>query len=105
MKAVTFTSRRSFSLDSVQTVPLVAESDLVMDLLCFEAGQKTEEFRNNGTTVYQVIEGEVIVRSGDGREQAGAGRLLSVATGVPHTAENAGGGLLTLLVTRRPAEQ
>ncbi len=105
MKAVAITSRRSFSLKSVQTVPLVTEGGVALELLCFEAGQKTEEFRNNGATVYQVIEGEVIVRSGDEREQLGSGRLLTVPAGIAHTAENAGGGLLTLLVTRGPAAQ
>ncbi len=100
MMKVNIAAARKFSLSAVQSVPVVTEADLGLDLLCFEAGQKTAEMKHNGTTVYQVIEGEAIVRTESGREVAGSGRLISVARGQAHTVENAGGGLLVVLAAR-----
>lgn len=103
MKKVNISSRRKFSLDSVQTVPVVTAPGLELELLCFEAGQRTGDIRNQFTVSYQVLEGELIVRSESSREQAGSGSLITVNPDSEHTLENAGGGLLSVLAIRASA--
>jgi len=89
---------RVFSLREVQRRDLVKTDDLHVQLLCFEAGQRDEERLATGSTIYQVLEGEAIVRS-EGSRRLGRGTLLSVPAGVAHTLENAGGGLLVVMAT------
>src|SRR5690554_7909266 len=90
MKKLNPLANRRFSLTGVQTVPVVTEGDFRLELLCFEAGQSITNLQHTGTAVYQVIEGEAIVRSGNGREDVGSGRLLTVNSGLEHSIENAG---------------
>lgn len=104
MQKTNIGAHRKFSLQSVQSVPVVNERDLQLELLCFEAGQKTSDINHTGTSVYKVIEGEAIVRGLNSRDVVGAGQLLTVGAGVAHNVENAGGGLLTVLAIRTQAE-
>lgn len=100
MKTADISEARSFSLKSIQKNRLVKTEDLEVTLLCFEAGQRDDESLHQGTSLYQVLEGEALVYQGEERERLGKGKLMAVATGTPHTLENAGGGLLVILATR-----
>lgn len=99
MKTVTIADARAFSLRDVQRRDLVRGDDLHIDLLSFEAGQRDPEILDARQRVYQVMEGEAIVRGPEGRTRLGRGTLLSVPASTPHTLENAGGGLLVVMVT------
>ncbi len=99
MKIVTISEARRFSLAEVQQSELVAEGDLSVTLLCFEAGQKDADHSFDSSCLYQVLEGEVLLRHDGGVERVGTGRLVSVPAGTRHHLENAGGGLLVVLAT------
>lgn len=100
---VTIADARRFSLDAVQRSTLLREHDLEVELLCFEAGQRDEEERRTGASVYQVLEGEALLQLGEERHRLGKGKLASVPADRDHTVENAGGGLLVVLVSRARA--
>src|SRR5690606_17456750 len=99
MKTVTINDARAFSLDEVQRNELLDTGDLTVHLLCFEAGQAAGETTPPGTTIYQVLEGEALVRQNGDSSRLGKGRLLAVPAGTPHILENAGGGLLVVMAT------
>lgn len=99
MQTVTISDARTFSLKDVQRRPLVEGGRLSVTLLCFEAGQRDTETSAAGDLVYQVLEGELIVRGSGAPIRVGKGTLLSVPAGTGHTLENAGGGLLVVLAT------
>ena len=100
MTPTTISDARAFSLDSVQKNDLVKTDDIHAQLLCFEAGQRDEEEQTSKTTVYQVLEGEALVRQDGESVRLGKGKLLSVPAGQAHTLENAGGGLLVVMATK-----
>jgi len=91
---------RHFSLREVQRSTLTEEGGLSAELLCFEAGQRSEETPRDGATLYQVLEGEVLLHAGGERQRVGKGRLISVPAHTDHALENAGGGLLVVLAIR-----
>ncbi len=91
---------RRFSLREVQRHDLIAQEGLVIELLCFEAGQRLEGPAEPSGCVYQVLEGEALVREPSGSTRLGKGVLGSLAAAAEHTIENAGGGLLVVLRTR-----
>ncbi len=97
MNIVTIGDARRFSLAGVQHSDLVDQDDLRVAMLCFEAGQIDEPRDLGHTAVYQVLEGEALVRAGEETERLGKGKLLSVPAGLGHRIENAGGGLLVVL--------
>ncbi|MBX3140757.1 MAG: cupin domain-containing protein [Trueperaceae bacterium] len=99
MKTVTISGARRFSLESVQRRTLVEEAELLVELICFEAGQGDEPSSPAGSVVYQVLEGEALVRSGGATTRLGKGKLLSLVAHTEHALENAGGGLLVVLAT------
>jgi quercetin dioxygenase-like cupin family protein len=96
---VSIAEARRFSLETVQSRELVAEGDLSATLLCFEAGQRDEDHSFESSCLYQVLEGEVLLRHQGGSDRVGTGKLVSVAAGTRHHLENAGGGLLVVLAT------
>lgn len=100
MTIVNIADARRFSLDTVQRSTLLREGELEVELLCFEAGQRDEEDRRSRASVYQVLEGEALLRLPQERHRLGKGKLASVAGGREHSIENAGGGLLVVLATR-----
>ncbi|HEX7005300.1 MAG TPA: cupin domain-containing protein [Trueperaceae bacterium] len=100
MKTASIGEARRFSLEGVEKVGLLDAGDLQVSLLCFEAGQRDEELVHHAGSVYQVLEGEALVNADGDRERLGKGKVLAVGAGVPHVLENAGGGLLVVLVTR-----
>lgn len=97
MQTVPINDARAFSLREVQRRDLVRSDRLHVELVCFEAGQRDAEVSADADRIYQVLEGELIVRSGDGAVRVGKGTLLSVPGGEVHTLENAGGGLLVVM--------
>ncbi len=99
MNIVTINDARRFSLDGVQKRDLVTVEDLRVTLLCFEAGQQDEDTTKPSSCVYQVLEGEAIVRHAGGSDRVGKGKLTTVPAGTAHHLENAGGGLLVVLAT------
>ncbi|MEJ2667563.1 MAG: cupin domain-containing protein [Deinococcales bacterium] len=99
MKITTIADARRFSLDAVQKTELAAGGDLSVSLLCFEAGQKDEDQTFGASCIYQVLEGEVLLRHDGGSERVGTGRLITVPAGSRHHLENAGGGLLVVMAT------
>lgn len=99
VKTATISDARSFSLDAIQTNRLIETEDLSVRLLCFEAGQVDDERTAERSVLYQVLEGEALVRAGADRTRLGKGRVLAVPGGTPHVLENAGGGLLVVMAT------
>lgn len=97
MNIVTINDARRFSLDGVQKRDLVEDDHLRVTLLCFEAGQRDEEQTFGASCVYQVLEGEALVRHAGGSDRVGKGKLTTVPAGTRHHLENAGGGLLVVL--------
>lgn len=97
MERVNIQQARRFSLEGVQRQTLTELGDLTLVLLCFEAGQQDAERTAAGSTVYQVLEGEALVRAAGSTERLGKGKLLTVGAGTAHIVENAGGGLLVVL--------
>jgi len=100
MQTVNIANARRFSLAEVQVGRIVQAGDLACELVCFEAGQSWSGGAG-GAVVYQVLEGEALVRAGGATERVGKGKLVALDAGEDHTLENAGGGLLVVLATRR----
>lgn len=100
MKTVTISDARRFSLDGVQRRSLIAQDDLVVELVCFEAGQREDVTSPDGSVVYQVLEGEALVRVSGETQRLGKGKLFTLAASEDHALENAGGGLLVVLATQ-----
>lgn len=100
MQTYPIADARRFSLREVQRQELVAHDGLVIELLCFEAGQRLEGPADTAACVYQVLEGEALIREGGTNTRLGKGVLASVETDSGHTLENAGGGLLVVMRTR-----
>ena len=92
---------RRFSLREVQRQELVAQDGLLIELLCFEAGQHLQGPAQTAACVYQVLEGEALVREGGTSKRLGKGVLATFDGGAEHTLENAGGGLLVVMRTSR----
>lgn len=99
MTTVTISDARRFSLSSIQETELLADGDLTVALFCFEAGQQADEATRGGSSLYQVLEGELLIRQGDVSQRVGKGKLVSVPAGTRHLLENAGGGLLVVMLT------
>lgn len=100
MEIVTISDARRFSLDGVQRRSLIDQPDLSVELVCFEAGQAEEVSSPSASVVYQVLEGEALVRAAGATQRLGKGRLLTAPAGADHALENAGGGLLVVLATQ-----
>lgn len=100
MELISLSDARRFSLTQIERRELVGASDLQVEMLCFEAGQRGEEHSYPRTTVYQVLEGEALVRAAGENRRLGKGKLLSVDPETAHRLENAGGGLLVMLASR-----
>lgn len=103
MTIVTISDARRFSLDDVQRSTLLRESGLSVELLCFEAGQRDEEEQREDASLYQVLEGEALLRVDDERHRLGKGKIAAIPAGRAHVLENAGGGLLVVMATRGPS--
>lgn len=99
MNAISISEARRFSLAEVQRRPLAELPGLSLELCCFEAGQRLDVPVGTRPLVYQVLEGEALVRHGGEVVRLGKGKLLPVPAGREHTLENAGGGLLVVLAT------
>ena len=99
MQTVNIATARRFSLAEVQVGRLLQVGGLTCELVCFEAGQSWQG-RQGEAVVYQVLEGEALVRSGDATERVGKGRLVALEGGEEHALENAGGGLLVVLAVQ-----
>ncbi len=97
MKTVTISDARQFSLKELQKNPLVDASDIRIELISFEAGQRDDEGSHSHTSIYQVLEGEALIREGDISKRLGKGKLLVVPPKLNHSLENAGGGLLVVM--------
>lgn len=100
MTIVTISDARRFSLDDVQRSTLLREGEVSVEVLCFEAGQRDEEATRDDLSLYQVLEGEALLRVGDERHRLGKGKIASLPPGTAHVLENAGGGLLVVMATR-----
>lgn len=100
MHVTTIAEARRFSLARVERRALITGPDLRIELVCFEAGQREEALEYATSSVYQVLEGEALVRAGDQVVRLGRGKVLQVEAGTPHALENAGGGLLVVQATR-----
>ena len=100
MKTVTISDARRFSLEEVERRPLVEQGCITVELVCFEAGQRDDVGSPGGSVVYQVLEGEALVRIGGETHRLGKGRLMTLSAGEAHALENAGGGLLVVLATQ-----
>lgn len=100
MNTISISSARKFSLKTIERNDLVKTDDLQVELICFEAGQRASESSHERSSVYQVMEGEALIRQGEQSLRLGKGKLLSVPANTPHALENAGGGLLVIMATR-----
>jgi quercetin dioxygenase-like cupin family protein len=100
MDTITISDARRFSLKAIQHSDLVKTNDLHVELICFEAGQQGKEQSHSKTCVYQVLEGELLIKQADLSKRLGKGKLLTVNAASKYTLENAGGGLLVVMATR-----
>ncbi len=100
METISISSGRKFSLGAAHE-SLLIEGDVRVKLLCFEAGQRYHEKAYDSDGIYQVLEGEVLVRTADHNLRLGNGKLLKVPAGTAHSLENAGGGLLVVMISHR----
>lgn len=100
MKTATIGDARTFSLDSIQKIDLIETDDIAVGLLCFEAGQRDDEATLPTGVIYQVLEGEALVRLRDSRSRVGKGKVIALSAHTPHVVENAGGGLLVVMATK-----
>ncbi len=100
MNTISISSARKFSLKSIERSDLVKTDDLHVELICFEAGQRGGGSTYDRSSVYQVMEGEALLKHGEQSLRLGKGKLLSVPANTPHSLENAGGGLLVIMATR-----
>jgi quercetin dioxygenase-like cupin family protein len=100
MDTMTISDARQFSLKTIQHSTLVKTKDLHIELICFEAGQRGQEESHSKTCVYQVLEGELLIKQSDISKRLGKGKLLTVPAGSKHALENAGGGLLVVMATK-----
>ena len=100
MHVTTIAEARRFSLAHVERRPVIDAPDLRIDLVCFEAGQREDALDYATTAVYQVLEGEALVRAGEQVVRLGRGKVLRVDAGTTHALENAGGGLLVVQAIR-----
>lgn len=99
MRTVNISKARRFSLDSVQVGDLAGAGGMDARLVCFEAGQSWQG--GPEPVIYQVLEGEALLRAGASTERVGKGRLAALEAGETHAVENAGGGLLVVLAVRQ----
>lgn len=99
MQTVNISKARRFSLDAVQVDELATAGGMSAQLVCFEAGQSWQG--GSEAVIYQVLEGEALLRAGQSTERVGKGRLATLGSGEAHTVENAGGGLLVVLAVRQ----
>ncbi len=102
MELININAARKFSLEEIQKNKLIHSDDIQVQLICFEAGQRDDEDKHGTDCIYQVLEGEALVRVGEESRRLGKGKLLHVPAGKPHVLENAGGGLLVVMATSRP---
>lgn len=100
MEAISISSGRKFSLNAVHDSVLL-KGDVQVRLLCFEAGQRYHEKTYDSDSIYQVLEGEALVRTADQSLRLGKGKLLKVPGSTAHSLENAGGGLLVVMISHR----
>lgn len=100
METVSISNARKFSLKRIERSTLVKTTDLHIELICFEAGQRDDEGSHTHSSVYQVLEGEALIKQGAESLRLGKGKLFNVPAGTPHVLENAGGGLLVVMATR-----
>lgn len=101
MKIASIDEGRRFSLHEVQRSVLLEADGLTVEAWSFEAGQRLAPEASPETRSYQVLEGEALLRAGDGpAHRLGKGRVALLGAGERHALENAGGGLLVVLVTR-----
>ena len=100
MEIVSIANGRKFSLKNIERSSLLKTADLHIELICFESGQRDEEGQHSHSSVYQVLEGEALVKQAGSSKRLGKGKLLSIPAHTAHTLENAGGGLLVIMVTR-----
>jgi quercetin dioxygenase-like cupin family protein len=100
MDTITISDARQFSLKTTQHSDLVKTKDLHVELICFEGGQQDKEQSHNKSCVYQVLEGELLIKQNDVSKRLGKGKLLTVSPETKHLLENAGGGLLVVMATR-----
>jgi quercetin dioxygenase-like cupin family protein len=100
MDTITISEARQFSLKGIRRNDLVKSQDLHIELICFEAGQRDGESGYDKTCVYQVLEGELLLKQDNTSKRLGKGKLLTLPAGSKHVLENAGGGLLVVMATR-----
>ncbi len=99
MQTVNISKARRFSLNAVQVGDLATAGGMSAQLVCFEAGQSWRG--GDEAVIYQVMEGEALIRAGEATERVGKGRLATLSAGEAHEVENAGGGLLVVLAVRQ----
>jgi mannose-6-phosphate isomerase-like protein (cupin superfamily) len=100
VETVSINNARKFSLKQIERSTLIKTTDLHIELICFEAGQRDDEGSHAHSSVYQVLEGEALIKQGGESLRLGKGKLLNVPASTPHVLENAGGGLLIVMATR-----
>ena len=73
------------ALESEQTKTLVRGEQVEVIRLVVPAGKEIPEHRAKGELVVQCLEGRVAFTSGGKTQELGAGRLLYLSTGEPHS--------------------
>lgn len=77
---------------------LSRSGDLHVLLIALGPGEGMPEHSVDGPALVQTLQGELVVRAGDDAWTLSPGRLLSIAPGLPHSADTAAGCVLLAVV-------
>ena len=100
METVNAIAKVRFGSARPQRIQLHKGAELVMELLCLEAGQKIAV--NSGCWAYYVVTGKASVSDGRQSGELATGQLVAMDPPQRHTIANAGEGRLVVLAAGHP---
>ena len=106
MEYADLSSKRNFSDEKMQKVPVFESDKMFFDQYCLLPGQSQKVHSHEGEDkVYLVLEGEAVFDIGGEQEMLTEGTAVIARAGVPHGVRNDSGTKLVLLVTMAPRPQ
>ena len=106
MEYADLSSKRNFSDDKMQKIPVFESDKMFFDQYCLLPGQSQKVHSHEGEDkVYLVLEGEAVFDIGGEQEMLAEGTAVIARAGVPHGVRNDSGTKLVLLVTMAPRPQ
>ncbi len=81
----------------VSSMSLASAHGIAATLLAFSAGESVSEEAYAGDTLYQCVDGRMVLLLSAGRVEVAAGQVLCVPAGTMHAVESADGGSFKVL--------